>query len=94
MFYYFGDSYAQIKHLLCRRRDGLRRGPYPRPLLLESGMMTHTDINFYMLTLVVQLRWKHALTDCQVEGRDYTEIHFYRNPETDELVITYWEINP
>jgi len=44
--------------------------------------------------LVIQLRWKHALTDCQVEGRDYTEIHFWRNPETEELVLTYWEINP
>ena len=45
-----------------------------------------------MLALVCQLRWKHALVDCQVEGRDYTEIHFWRNPETDELVLTYWEI--
>lgn len=56
--------------------------------------MTQTEIQFFMQTLVIQLRWKHALTDCQVEGRDYTEIHFWRNPETEELVITYWEINP
>ena len=57
-------------------------------------MMTQTEIQFFMQTLVIQLRWKHALTDCQVEGRDYTEIHFWRNPETEELVLTYWEINP
>jgi hypothetical protein len=29
-----------------------------------------------LLPLVCQLRWKHALVDCQVAGRDYTEIHF------------------
>jgi hypothetical protein len=45
-----------------------------------------------MLALCAQLRWKHALVDCQVAGRDYSEIHFWRNPETDELVLTYWEI--
>jgi len=45
-----------------------------------------------MLALVCQLRWKHALDACLLEGRDYTEIHFWRNPETDELVLTYWEI--
>ena len=45
-----------------------------------------------LLPLVCQLRWKHALVDCQVAGRDYTEIHFWRNPETEELVLTYWEI--
>ena len=49
-------------------------------------------ILFEMQCLVAQLRWKHALVDCQVEGRDYTEIHFWRNPETDEFVLTYWEI--
>jgi hypothetical protein len=49
-------------------------------------------MEFEMLALVAQLRWKHALVDCQVAGRDYTEIHFWRNPETDELVLTYWEI--
>lgn len=42
--------------------------------------------------LVAQLRWKYALDVCIREGRDYTEIHFWRNPETDELVLTYWEI--
>ena len=45
-----------------------------------------------MLPLVAQLRWKHALDACIREGRDYPEIHFWRNPETDELVLTYWEI--
>ena len=45
-----------------------------------------------MLPLVAQLRWKYALDVCIREGRDYTEIHFWRNPETDELVLTYWEI--
>jgi hypothetical protein len=49
-------------------------------------------MEFEMLALVAQLRWKHALVDCQVAGRDYTEIHFWRNPETEELVLTYWEI--
>lgn len=48
-----------------------------------------------MLTpLVIQLRWKHALDACLRDGRDYTEIHFYRHPETDEYVLTYWEIKP
>ena len=51
-----------------------------------------SKLNFEMLALVSQLRWKHALVDCQVAGRDYTEIHFWRNPETEELVLTYWEI--
>lgn len=45
-----------------------------------------------MLSLIVRLRWKHALDACILEGRDYTEIHFYRHPETDEIIITYWEI--
>ena len=53
---------------------------------------TQSKLNFEMLALVAQLRWKHALVDCQVAGREYTEIHFWRNPETEELVITYWEI--
>ena len=48
--------------------------------------------NLEMLALACQLRWKHALVDCQVAGLDYTEIHFWRNPETEELVLTYWEI--
>lgn len=48
--------------------------------------------DLYLLQLVCQLRWKHALDACLREGRDYTEIHFWRNPETDELVLTYWEI--
>ena len=51
-----------------------------------------SKINFEMLALCAQLRWKHSLVDCQVENRDYTEIHFWRNPETEELVLTYWEI--
>jgi hypothetical protein len=53
---------------------------------------SQSKLNFEMLALVAQLRWKHSLVDCQVENRDYTEIHFWRNPETDELVLTYWEI--
>ena len=53
---------------------------------------SQSKLNFEMLALVAQLRGKHALVDCQVAGRDYTEIHFWRNPETEELVITYWEI--
>jgi hypothetical protein len=51
-----------------------------------------SKMEFEMLALCAQLRWKHSLVDCQVENRDYTEIHFWRNPETDELVLTYWEI--
>jgi hypothetical protein len=51
-----------------------------------------SKMEFEMLALCAQLRWKHSLVDCQVENRDYTEIHFWRNPETEELVLTYWEI--
>ena len=39
-----------------------------------------------LLPLVCQLRWKHALDACVRDGRDYTEIHFWRNPATDEFV--------
>ena len=53
---------------------------------------TQSKLNFEMLALVCQLRWKHALDACLLDGRDYTEIHFWRNPETEELVLTYWEI--
>ena len=53
---------------------------------------SRSKLNFEMLALVCQLRWKHALDACLRESRDYTEIHFWRNPETEELVITYWEI--
>jgi hypothetical protein len=38
------------------------------------------------------LSWLQALDECEREGRPYTEIHFYRHPETDEIIITYWEI--
>ena len=41
----------------------------------------------------ISLSWLQALDRCVAEGRAYTEIHFYRNPETEELVITYWEID-
>ena len=51
-----------------------------------------SKMEFEMLALCAQLRWKHALVDCHVLGLDYTEIHFWRNPETEELVLTYWEI--
>jgi len=47
---------------------------------------------FDMMAVSAQLRWKHALDACLLEGRDYCEIHFWRNPETEELVLTYWEI--
>ena len=47
-----------------------------------------------LLPLVCQLRWKHALDACLRDGRDYTEIHFWRDPETDEHILTYWEIKP
>jgi hypothetical protein len=42
----------------------------------------------------IALSWLQALDQCVADGRDYTEIHFYRHPETDELVLTYWEIEP
>jgi hypothetical protein len=38
------------------------------------------------------LSWSQAVDQCIKEGRDYCEIHFYRNPETEEIVMTYWEI--
>ena len=38
------------------------------------------------------LSWSQAVDECIAEGRDYCEIHFYRNPETEEIVMTYWEI--
>ena len=63
-----------------------------KPSKFVPPRITPSRLNFEMLALVSQLRWKHALVDCQVENRDYTEIHFWRNPETDELVLTYWEI--
>lgn len=52
------------------------------------------SLDALLFPLVVQLRWKHALDACLRDGRDYTEIHFYRHPETDEFVLTYWEIKP
>ena len=63
-----------------------------KPSKFVPPRITPSKLNFEMLALVCQLRWKHALVDCQVAGREYTEIHFWRNPETEELVITYWEI--
>ncbi len=51
-----------------------------------------SSLSDMLLPLVCQLRWKHALDACIREGREYTEIHFWRNPETDEFVLTYWEI--
>ena len=53
-----------------------------------------STLSFAMLAVSAQLRWKHAHAECLLDGRDYTEIHFWRNPETDEFVLTYWEINP
>lgn len=53
-----------------------------------------TALQDLLFPLIVELRWKHALCDCILERRAYTEIHFYRNPATEELVITYWEIEP
>ena len=47
-----------------------------------------------MFRVSAQLRWQHAHAECLLDGRDYTEIHFWRNPETEELVLTYWEITP
>ena len=63
-----------------------------KPSKFVPPRITPSRLNFEMLALVCQLRWKHALDACLRESRDYTEIHFWRNPETEELVITYWEI--
>jgi hypothetical protein len=63
-----------------------------KPTNFVSPRTTPNNLQYEMDCLVAQLRWKHALVDCQVAGRDYTEIHFWRNPETEELVLTYWEI--
>ena len=63
-----------------------------KPSKFVPPRITPSRLNLEMLALVCQLRWKHALVDCQVAGLDYTEIHFWRNPETEELVLTYWEI--
>jgi len=55
--------------------------------------------NFYsfrkpIALMGMRLSWLQAFDRCVAEGRAYSEIHFYRHPETDELVITYWEIEP
>jgi len=63
-----------------------------KPTNFVSPRTTPNNLQYEMNGLIAQLRWKHALVDCQVAGRDYTEIHFWRNPETDEFVLTYWEI--
>ena len=63
-----------------------------KPSKFVPPRITPSRLNFEMLALVCQLRWKHALDACLRESRDYTEIHFWRNPETEELVLTYWEI--
>ena len=58
-------------------------------------MATKTELlplSDLLIPLIVQLRWKHALDACIRENRAYTEIHFWRDPETDEYVLTYWEI--
>lgn len=72
----------------------------PNPFIYDTGKpskfvpprTTPNKLQYEMDCLVAQLRWKHALVDCQVAGLAYTEIHFWRNPETDEFVLTYWEI--
>lgn len=59
-----------------------------------SKFVLPRTLHFAMFAVSAQLRWKHALEECVRDGRDYTEIHFWRNPETDEFVLTYWEITP
>ena len=60
----------------------------------KPTVAVNTNLQQLLMPLVIQLRWKHALDACLRDGRDYTEIHFYRHPETDEFVLTYWEIKP
>lgn len=55
--------------------------------------MNRAQLTTYMQQLMSQLRWKHALDECIRDRREYTEIHFWRDPETDQFVLTYWEIN-
>ena len=68
------------------------------PFIYDTGkpskFVLPSTMYFSMLAVSAQLRWQHAHDACLVEGRDYTEIHFWRNPETEELVLTYWEITP
>ena len=52
--------------------------------------MTNLDI----AEIVGPILCANAMCQCIEEGRAYTEIHFYRHPETDEFVLTYWEITP
>ena len=71
----------------------------PNPFIYDTNkplpvFKLPSTLSFAMLAVSAQLRWKDALEDCERDGRDYTEIHFYRHPETDEFVITYWEIEP
>ena len=55
--------------------------------------MGFADLNRYLLALICRLAFQNALAMCIREGREYTEIHFWRDPETDQFVLTYWEIN-
>lgn len=98
---FIGDAYVyRLRTLPTRPHPACTHRACARPLLLETMMhrvdkpteMTQYELVAYMRELVSQLRWKHALTDCQIEGRPYTEIGFWRNPETDELVLTYWDM--
>lgn len=59
-----------------------------------SKYVRPNTLSYAMLSVASQLRWKHALEECVRDGRDYTEIHFWLNFETDEFVLTYWEITP
>ena len=55
--------------------------------------MGFVELQHYMLSLICRLAFQNALATCIAEGREYTEIHFWRDPETDQFVLTYWEIN-
>lgn len=52
--------------------------------------MTNLDI----AELVGPILCANAMRQCIEEGRAYTEVHFWRNPETDERVLTFWKITP
>ena len=65
----------------------------PNPFIFDPKLSALT-FRKPIARMGMRLSWLQALDQCVADGRDYTEIHFYRHPETDELVLTYWEIEP
>ena len=97
---FIGDTYVHNHRALSAPHHRARaHRACPRLVLLEA-MMRDPDLYIYTqrfrrpLTFNrMTLSWLQALDECEREGRPYTELHFYRHPETGETVITYWEID-